>query len=75
MRVLIFGLSHHGRAVYRLLDRSIGDQTLLMVNLISYCDGNHSLLQISEILDEPFWKLIKIVKKLVKHKLLINIHG
>ena len=74
-RVLIFGLSYHGRAVYRLLDRSIGDQTLLMVNLISYCDGNHSLLQISEILDEPFWKLIKIVKKLVQHKLLINVHG
>ena len=54
-------------------DRSIGDQTLIIVNLISYCDGNHSLLEISEILDEPFWKLIKIVKKLVKHKLLIKI--
>jgi aminopeptidase-like protein len=54
-------------------DRSIGDQTLLMVNLISYCDGNHSLLEISEILDAPFWKLIKIVERLVKHKLLIKI--
>ena len=25
MRVLIFGLSYHGRAVYRLLDRKIYD--------------------------------------------------
>ena len=75
VRVLIFGLSYHGRAVYKLLDRSIGDQTLPMVNLISYCDGNHSLLQISEILDELFWKLITIVKKLAKHKLLINVHS
>ncbi len=55
-------------------EKSIGDETLLMVNLISYCDGNHSLLKISEILDQPFWKLIKIVKKLVKHNLLVNIH-
>lgn len=53
--------------------KNIGDETLLMVNLISYCDGNHSLLQISEILDVPFWKLIKVTNILVKNKLLAKI--
>ena len=40
------------------------------MNLISYCDGQHSLLEIAELINEPFWELIPIVEKLVEHRLL-----
>jgi aminopeptidase-like protein len=55
--------------------KGIDNKTLLMVNLISYCDGNHSLLEISEMLDKPFWELLKIAKKLEKYKLLSRVNN
>jgi aminopeptidase-like protein len=36
-----------------------------MMNMISYCDGNHSLLQIANKIDEPIWELYPIVEKLI----------
>ena len=41
-----------------------------MMNLISYCDGLKSLLEIALIIDEPFWELIPIVERLVEYGLL-----
>lgn len=38
--------------------------TQLMMNLISYCDGKHSLLDIAEILNVPFKEILVIAEKL-----------
>jgi len=46
------------------------EQVRTMMNLISYCDGQNSLLDIAELLDEPFWELLPIMKKLVDSGLL-----
>ena len=36
-----------------------------MMNLISYSDGDHSLLEIAELIDIPFWELIQLYQKLL----------
>ena len=41
-----------------------------MMNLISYSDGDHSLLEIAELIDIPFWELITIVDNLITNGLL-----
>jgi aminopeptidase-like protein len=35
-----------------------------MMNLIAYSDGKHSLLDIAEIIGEPFWEIFPICQKL-----------
>ena len=42
----------------------------IMMNLISYCDGKNSLLEIADFIDEPFWDLVSIVEKLKENGLL-----
>lgn len=46
-----------------------------MMNLIAYCDGNLTLLEIADRIGEPFWELLPIVKKLICHDLLLDIDG
>ena len=41
-----------------------------MMNLLSYCDGKHSILEIAELLEEPFWELTPIVDQLIENDLL-----
>ncbi len=41
-----------------------------MMNLISYCDGHHSMLEIAELIKEPFWDLLPIVKTLKENELI-----
>jgi aminopeptidase-like protein len=41
-----------------------------LMNLISLCDGTKTLLEISEILDKPFWDLFPIAQQLIEYKLL-----
>ena len=41
-----------------------------MMDVISLCDGENTLLQIAEILSTPIWELYELVDKLVDHKLL-----
>ncbi len=48
------------------------EQFRLMMNLISYCDGTRTLLEIVYLIEEPFWELIPIVEKLVFHGLLVQ---
>jgi aminopeptidase-like protein len=40
-------------------------QVSTMMNLISYCDGRNSLLEIAEIIGEPIGKLFEIIKLLI----------
>jgi len=61
------------RGLYPSLSTKNSDKHVkTMMNLISYCDGSRSLLEISELIAEPFWELLPIVEKLIKHGLLIS---
>lgn len=42
-----------------------------MMNLIAYCDGAHSLLDIAEIIGVPMWELDPICEKLAAHDLIL----
>ena len=42
----------------------------LMMDFISWCDGTHTLLEISEITKVPIWKLYDFCRELKDHKLL-----
>ena len=44
-----------------------------MMNLISYCDGRLTLLEIAELVGDPFWELIPIIKKLIAHQILCDV--
>lgn len=46
-----------------------------MMNLIAYCDGNLTLLEIADRIGEPLWELTPIVKKLISHELLLDVDG
>ena len=39
-------------------------------NMLSYCDGEHSLVDIADILDQPVWALFDFYKILVEKKIL-----
>ena len=43
-----------------------------MMNFISLCDGQNSLLEIAETLEVPIWRLSDIAIKLKSHNLLIS---
>lgn len=46
-----------------------------MMNLLAYCDGKLDLINISEIIDEPFWDLVEIAKKLESNGVLKKAHN
>lgn len=41
-----------------------------MMNLLSFCDGEHSLLEIAEKINVPAWDLYGLVEKLILHDLI-----
>jgi aminopeptidase-like protein len=46
------------------------DKVKLVLNLISYCDGEHTLLQIADKIEVPCWEVYETLEKLKKHDLL-----
>ncbi|MFO7802272.1 MAG: winged helix-turn-helix domain-containing protein [Desulfovermiculus sp.] len=44
-------------------------QVKTMMDLLSYCDGSRSLLDIAEVIGEPFWELAPILEGLKGHGL------
>ncbi len=59
------------RGLYPTLStKESGMQVLAMMNLISYCDGSHDLIEIAELIGEPMGKLVEILKPLVAHGLI-----
>jgi aminopeptidase-like protein len=46
------------------------DSVRVMMNMISYCDGEHSLLEIAEILNTPFWDLQSLILPLIHEGLM-----
>jgi aminopeptidase-like protein len=64
------------RGLYPTLStKASGEQVRAMMNLISYCDGSRTLLEIANLIDEPFWELMPLVDKLVAHGLLEKTHA
>jgi len=61
------------RGLYSTLSKNESDKkTELMMNFISLCDGENSLLEIAERLNLPIWDLYGVVEKLKTHKLLVD---
>lgn len=42
------------------------------MNLLAYCDGNHDLLAIADIIGAPLWELTELIDPLVENGLLRN---
>ena len=40
-----------------------------MMNALSYCDGSNSLIDISEKLRLPYWKVLPLMEILIKEKI------
>ena len=54
------------RGLYPTLStRDSGLQVKTIMDMISYCDGKHSILDIAEILDQPFAKLSDLLGPLI----------
>ena len=72
-RVTVLGEPQMGkRGLYPTLStKKSGKQTRLMMDVMSLCDGENTLLQIAEILSTPIWELYEIIDKLVEHNLLV----
>ena len=59
------------RGLYPTLStKESGKEVRTMMNILSYCDGNKSLLEIAELLNKPFWELTPIIVTLLEHELL-----
>ncbi len=41
-----------------------------MMSIVSYCDGKNSLIDISEKLSLPYWKILPIINKLIEEKII-----
>ena len=50
--------------------KHISKEIKSMMNTLSYCDGNNSLIDISEKLKLPFWKILPLIKILLKEKII-----
>ena len=61
------------KGIYPTLStKESGKQVKTMMNLISYCDGTLNLLEIADLIEEPFWELLPIIDKLKKHGLIVS---
>jgi aminopeptidase-like protein len=59
------------RGLYPTLASKIPEkQVMVMMNLLSFCDGEHSLLDIAEKINIPAWDLYEPIKKLVSQDLI-----
>ena len=59
------------RGLYPTLStKDTNKEVLLMMNFISFCDGQTSLLEIAESLNLPIWELYELVDKLESHSLI-----
>ena len=59
------------RGLYpNLSTKDHSDNVTTMMNLLSYCDGNHDLLSIAESLNEDFQLILSIIETLLKHSII-----
>ena len=53
-----------------LSSKKSGKEVRTMMNMLSYCDGQNSLLDIAELIDEPFWEVVPHADRLIEQDLL-----
>jgi len=72
-RVTVLGEPQLGkRGLYPTIStKNSASETRLLVNLITWSDGNHSLLEIAEKCNVPIWELYPLINKLRTHDLLV----
>lgn len=59
------------RGLYPTLSKkNSGNQKNLIMNLLSYCDGENSLIDIAENINLPAWDLYESIKILISHDLI-----
>ena len=59
------------RGLYPTLStKESGREVKTMMNFLSFCDGEHSILEISEKINVPAWDLYELVEKLILHDLI-----
>ena len=59
------------RGLYPTLSsKRSNDEVKLILDLISYCDGEHTLLQIANKIKVPCWEIYETLERLKKHDLL-----
>jgi aminopeptidase-like protein len=59
------------RGLYPTLSvKGSANEARRMMNMISYCDGNHSLLQIANKIEVPVWELYSLVEKLHENRVI-----
>ena len=59
------------RKLYPLVSKKgVDNNTRAMMNFISYCDGNNTLLEIDDMIGKPFSEVKVFLDKLIKHKLI-----
>jgi len=42
----------------------------MMINIVTYCDGHHTLLDIANIINKPFWEILPVAEKLIEEGIL-----
>ena len=72
-RVTVLGEPQLGkRGLYPTIStKNSSSETRLLMELITWSDGNHSLLEIAEKCNTPIWELYPLIKKLQTHDLLV----
>jgi len=64
------------RGLYPTLStKQSGLQVRDMMNLIAYCDGTRTLLEIADELDVPMWDLVSLAERLKSHGLLVAVEA
>lgn len=73
-RVTVLGEPQLGkRGLYPDISvRGSATDVRLMMNMISFCDGNHTLLEIAEKIGAPFWEVEKAIRPLVREGLVVD---
>ena len=56
-----------------LSTRTSGWKVIKTLNFLSYCDGEHSLLDIADKINSPAWDLYELVETLISHDLISSI--
>lgn len=56
-----------------LSTKKTAEQVMTMMNFISFCDGEHSLLDISEKINVPAWDLYELTEKLLSNDLIFQV--
>jgi aminopeptidase-like protein len=59
------------RGLYpNLSTKKTGEKVMKTLNLLSYCDGQHTLLDIAEKTNLPAWDFYELVETLISHDLI-----